>query len=212
MAEILFGVFCLHPRQRGLPVHALAAVGLRPHQAGGAVGDGAVAVVVEIVFAVVRVAADADRKERLVPPAGHRRAVSFDAAVGKIDSKHLVRVGHIQGAGGPLRINGAFAGAGIAVSELEILRVNERRQSGSVRTGTGIYAAENDERVEFLDRRQPPVVEPAELRGIEFGRQRPGLFQRQLVAAVRRAVAVGIRAALPCQPGDIVAEPSGHRR
>ena len=189
VAEIFLGVLGLDPGQRGLPVHALAAVGLRPHQARGAVGDGAVAVVVEIVLAVARVAADALHEERLLHAAArHEQVVAFDPAVGEVDAEKFVvtleRLADVLGARSVLRVDDALAFARVAVGELEILRVDERRQAASLRTGAaGVDAAENDQRIEFLDRRQPPVAEPAELGGVEFGRQLLGLGQGQLVAA-----------------------------
>ena len=95
---------------------------------------------------------------------------------------------------------------GVAVGELEELGVNERRQPGSVHAGraAGVSAAEIEQRIQFLDRRQPPVAETAELGGVEFGGQGLGLRQGQFVAAVEDAVAVGVRAALPGQAGVVV--------
>ena len=116
VAEIFLRVLLLHPGQRVLPVHALAAVGLGPHQAGGAVGDGAVAVVVEIILAVVGVAAHAEHEERLLHAAArHEQVVAFDPAVGEIDAEEFVEpaggLADILGAGGVLGINDALAGA-----------------------------------------------------------------------------------------------------
>ena len=57
VSQIVLVVLLLDPGQGVFPVQPRAAVRLRPHQLGGVVGDRAVAVIGELVLAVVGVAA-----------------------------------------------------------------------------------------------------------------------------------------------------------
>ena len=137
--------------------------------------------------------------------AGHLQVVALDAAVGEVDAEELVdaagRLADILGAGGVLGIDDALAGGGVAVDELEELGVDERREAATCRVlvrAAGIGAAAVEERVEFLDGGQPPVVEAAELRGVELGGQRLGLRPRSACRA-RVRVPSPLVSGLRCQ-------------
>ena len=137
--------------------------------------------------------------------------VALDAAIGEVDAEKLVEparaLADIFGARRVLGINDPLARARVPVGELEELRVEVGRQTRSVGVHwpAGIGAAGVEERIQFLDRRQSPVVEPAKLGGVELRGERLGLGQRQLVAPGQRAIAIGVGAARPGQARDIVA-------
>ncbi len=200
---MLLGILPLRPCERLLPVHALAAVGFRPHEPRGAVGDRAVLVVEEVVFSVVRVPADAEDEEGLIPASAHLGPVALDAPIGEVDPEHLVGIGDVRGARGPLRVDRTLAGIGIAVGELEESRVEERGHAGGIGVGTRIHAAEEDERVEFLDCRETPVSKPCEPGGVEPRWLGPRLGEREFVVRAGGATVQG-GAALPNQARDVV--------
>ena len=132
VTKIVLVIFLLDLRQGVLPVHAAAAVVLRPHQFSRVVRDCAIAVVCELVRAVIHVATDKVGVKRLVG-SEQRQAVAFDATVGEIDAEHhRAPVGHriadVQGAGSHLGVDDPFARAGVAVAELEIFRIDKRNQ------------------------------------------------------------------------------------
>ena len=106
------------------PIHSLAAVGLLPHQAGGAVGDGAVTIVVKIVPAVGGVAADVTDIHQRIPAAGKHFGVSLDAPIGEVDAKDGGIAAHCFAdvwRGGPvLAINDTDPLGFIAVGEVEV--------------------------------------------------------------------------------------------
>ena len=213
VAEIFFRVLFLNPGERVAPVHAGAAIGLRPHKAGGPVGYRAVAVVAKIIFSVAGIPARALHEKRLLLAAArHEQVVALDPSVRKIHAEQLVEpsgaLADILCGRGVLGIDDTLAFSRVPVGELEKTRVDERGERGGVRVRrpAGIGPAGVEERIEFFDRRQPPVVEPAELFGVELRGERAGLRQCQLVAPVELAVTVGIRASLPGEPGDVVAD------
>ena len=211
VAQVFLRVLLLHPGQRVLPIHALAAVGLGPGQAGRAVGDGAIAVVVEVVAAVAGVSADADGEELELAPARPLQVVAFDAAIGEVDAEDFAcaadGLADVPGAGRPLGINDARANARVAVGELEEVGVNERPGAGNLRAGrsAGVEAAGVEEGIQFFDGREAPVGEAGESGGVEFCRQRLDLGSGQLVAPGGHFIVHDVRAALPGQAGDIVA-------
>ena len=70
--------------QCALPVHRFAAVLFHPHQASGTVGDGAVAVVYEVVDSVSGVSADvADKVGRRLTSRSPIPRIALDAPIGE---------------------------------------------------------------------------------------------------------------------------------
>ena len=88
IAEVAGGVLRLDPRQGVGPVHPDAAVALGPHQAGGFVRDGLVAVIHEQVEAVARVAAHTLHEEGLVRTV-QDQAIALDPPVGEVDAEQF---------------------------------------------------------------------------------------------------------------------------
>ena len=203
VTEIIGGVLGLHPAERLLPVHGTAAVGFGPGQAGGGVADGLVAVILKSVLPILGIPPHANHKEGLFRAAGHAQVIALDAPIGKIDAEQLLAAARgradVDRAGSVLRVDRALAGLGIAVDKLEVGGVDKGDQLHRAAADARIGAAEVDQRIEFLDRRQPPVRIPAEIGGVQLGGQGLRLRQGQLVAFVERAIAVGFRAALPGQ-------------
>ena len=163
--------------QRILPAHRRAAVGLQPHQAGGVVGDGAIAVVHIGVLAIAGVAAHQAHVHGL-RGAANRNRIALDAAIGKVDAKcgGVTAHGGADVAGGRplLRINCPLACAGVAVREIEIAGVQIRRR----RAGAGAGVARKlDQRIQLFDGGQPPVAIAANhRRGRIADCLRPGHF------------------------------------
>ena len=171
--ELLSPTQCLFPVQLSVLVLAglqMAAVDLRPDQAGRSVRDRAVAVVVEVVLAVLGIAADVEdvvslrRSARTTTGTGR---IPLDAPVGEIHAEHRFVAAHrradVLGRRRHLRIDDPFALGRIAVDEPEVVRVDERIQVRSVRgLRVDVLAAEEDQRVQFLDARQTPVVVSAD--------------------------------------------------
>ena len=221
MTEVFGRIHLLHPGEGRFPIHAFAAVGLRPGQAGGAVADRAVVVVVEGIFAVERVAAHAqDEKFEFAGAAGHFLVVALDAAVGEVDAEDLVDAagGFVDVLGGRrvLRVDDAAAMGDVAIDEREHFGVQKRRQARGVAAlgAAGVAAAAVEKRVNLLDGGESPIGKAAELRPIEFGGLGQRVFPGELVGMGEDAVEVGFRHPLPGQPGLVVegGEPVGADR
>ena len=90
--------------------------------------------------------------------------VPFDPPVGEVDTEGRGAAVHrradVLGAGPVLGVNDPLTRAGIPILEIEVVRVSKRHQVGCVAAliAAGVNAAEINERVEFLDGRQSPVV------------------------------------------------------
>jgi hypothetical protein len=208
---VVRGVPRLGPGERLLPVHPRGAVPLRPHEAAGPVGDGAVTVVREIVLPVGGAPDEPDRElgvsRALV---AHVQRVALDPAVGEVHAEHRRAPehgrAHVDRAGGVLHVDDPFPARRVAVAEVEVGAVDEGGEAGRVVAGgaAGIGAREVHERVELLDGGQAPVVVAAVPGGVQDRGPGPGLGKGHLVERVDLAVAVRVRALLPREAGDLV--------
>ena len=170
MPQIIFRVFGLYPCERRLPIHARAAVGLCPHQRGRIVCDGPIAVVDKLIDAVIAAAAHIAHKFCHGAAIQTRTArISFDAPIGKVDAELRCRAAHrradVRCARPVLRVNQAFARARVAVLKFKIVGVNKRHRAaacGTVHARTDIGAAEQNQRIQFLNGRHAPIAVSAD--------------------------------------------------
>ena len=157
VAEIFNLVHLLCPGQCIFPVHGtvavvtsteVARVVLHPHEGGGLVGDGLVAVVNEEVHAIVCVATD------IVAVVSHLNAIALDATVGKVGAKEggVLIHGHIAIDGGAehLRVDETLANGLIAIAEHKVICVNIGVNIGATR--------EVDEGVDLFDGGDAPIA------------------------------------------------------
>ena len=206
VAEVILRVLLFDPGQGFLPVHSHAAVGLRPHQSGSVVGDGAVAAGDIVVDAVVRVAANVADVLRLVSAALRiARSVSLDPPVGEVDAEDRVVAVHrgadVLGARPVLCVDDPLTGGRVAEAEIEVVGVDERRQPRRVGTAVaaGVDAAEVDQRVGLLDAGQPPVAVAAVVGRVERTGVRLGGEPTELVVRVDATVVVEVGTLRPGQ-------------
>ena len=98
--------------QSSRPIHADAAIGFHPGQAGGFVSDGFVAVILELVNAIVCCAADVEHIEGFFATSA-LHGIALDSAVGEVHAEHGFVVAHsgadIFGGGGKLGVNDPVA-------------------------------------------------------------------------------------------------------
>jgi len=144
----------------------------------------------------------------------YRDGIALDPSVGEVHAEHLVGFGNVQRVGDPLRVDDPLCHGGSArvasggladkaVSESEDASVDERRRA-SGRFGIEVNAAVHDQRVEFLDRRQPPIGVAAVGGGVERGRKQQGVLIRQFIVVRERAVEIRVRTLHPCQASNVV--------
>ena len=133
------GVFeIFRPAKSFPPVHCavfccacfkLAAVDLHPHQSGSFVCNGTVAIVFEVVCAIVPITADVHNMVRFFPAAPDAcRRISLDPPICKVNAEHFfgsIHNGtHIDAGGNPLRVDESLAGVLVAVGEVEVVGVD----------------------------------------------------------------------------------------
>ena len=170
--------------ERLLPRHPEAAVGPGPGEPRRAVEHRAVSRVDEVVRAVGRVSPDVADVHRLRDgPArpGLVLRVALDPAVGEVDAEGgrvaVHRRRDVLRRRPVLAVDDALGADAAPVDEVEGLRVEERDPALGAREPLALDAGEQDQRVELLDGRHPPVGVPADAAA---GGARDGLGERHL--------------------------------